>query len=236
MKDYEVIGIIGAMDEEVEELKQLMSIDKTEEKANLTFYVGTLHEKNIVVVRCGIGKVNAAICTQILIDQYDVDAIINVGVAGAIHKDLDIGDIVISSDAVYHDFDVTAFGHKKGFIPRMDNSYFKADAELIIEAKDAVATLPDQPKAFISRIVSGDQFVASQEVKQEIGTYFDAYCTEMEGAAIAHTCELNEKPFVVIRAISDKADHSAEMNFDEFVLKAAKNASLIIQSMLKSKN
>lgn len=233
MSEHKIIGIIGAMEEEVEELKSIMALENTIDKAGLTFYTGRIHEVKVVVVRCGIGKVNAAICTQVLIDHFDVTTIINVGVAGAVHSDLDIGDIVISSDAVYHDFDVTAFGHKKGYIPRMEESYFKADEAMITLAKEAGEALPNAPKIFIERVVTGDQFVASHAVKLDIAKDFGAYCTEMEGAAIAHTCVLNKIPFVVIRSISDKADHSADMNFNEFVLKAAKNASLMIQSMLK---
>lgn len=232
MSDMKRIGIIGAMDEEVAELREIMNIDKETDLAGLTFYEGTLSEKNIVVVRCGIGKVNAAICTQVLIDKFDVTSVINVGVAGALHSDLDIADIVISSDAVYHDFDTTVFGQRKGEIPRMENSFFEADEALIQLAKKAGEALGEH-KIFVQRIVSGDQFVASGDVKKEIVEEFGAYCTEMEGAAIAHTCCLNKVPYVVIRAISDKADHSADMNFNEFVLKAAKNSSLMIQNMLK---
>lgn len=234
MDKDKIIGIIGAMDEEVDELKEIMECHNTTDQAGLTFYTGLLHGEKVVVVRCGIGKVNAAICTQVLIDQYDVNVIVNVGVAGALHKTLDIGDIVISSDAVYHDFDTTAFGHKKGIIPRMDESFFKADEEMIKLAKEAGENLPSNPNIFVQRIVSGDQFVASKELKEEIIKEFDAYCTEMEGAAIAHTCYLNQIPFVIIRAISDKADHSAEINFNEFVIKAAKNSSLMIQNILQN--
>lgn len=233
MNKEKVIGIIGAMDEEVIELKEIMTITKKDQQAGLEFFKGQLAGKEIVVVRCGIGKVNAAICTQLLIDKYNVDAVVNVGVAGALHGDLDIADIVISSDAVYHDFDTTVFGHRKGVIPRMDNSYFAADQHLIELAKKAGENLEGNHKVFIQRVVSGDQFVCSGDVKKEIVEEFGAYCTEMEGAAIAHTCYLNEIPYVVIRAISDKADDSADMNFNEFVLKAAKNSSIMIQQMMK---
>lgn len=228
----EVIGIIGAMDEEVDELKDIMEIQETYNQAGLVFIKGLLKGKEVVVVRCGIGKVNAAICTQILIDRFDVSSIINVGVAGALHTDLDIADIVISSDAVYHDFDTTAFGDELGVIPRMDESFFKADEKLIEIAKKAGEALTGQHKIFVQRIVSGDQFVASQDIKKRIVDQFNAYCTEMEGAAIAHVCFLNNIPYVIIRSISDKADHSAEVNFNEFVMQAAKSSSSMIQTML----
>lgn len=227
------IGIIGAMEEEVISLKRKMTIEDTKEKAGMTFFVGTMENTKVILVRCGIGKVNAAVCTQILIDLFDVEYIINTGVAGGLHPDINIGDVVISSDTVEHDMDATAFGYEKGAIPRMDRTFFEADEKLVKIAESAAKNVLKEHKVFVGRIASGDQFVASMAVKGEIYSTFTAYCAEMEGAAIAHTCFLNQVPFVVIRAISDKADQSADMNFDEFVHLAAKNASKMIEQIIE---
>lgn len=228
-----VIGIIGAMEEEIIVIRRNMKIEETKDIASMEFYVGEMEGQKIVLVRCGIGKVNAAVCTQILIDHFDVSYIINTGVAGGLHPDINIGDIIISSDTVEHDMDVTAFGHKKGYIPRMDMQFFEADKWLVEIATRAAEGIRGEHKVYVGRIASGDQFVSSMKVKEEIYTNFTAYCAEMEGAAIAHTCFLNKIPFVVIRAISDKADQSAEVNFDDFVNLAARNASNIIEEMIK---
>lgn len=227
-----IIGIIGAMEEEIIVIRRKMTITETRNVASMEFYLGEMDEQKIVLVRCGIGKVNAAVCTQILIDLFDVGYIINTGVAGGLHPDINIGDIIISSDTVEHDMDVTAFGHDKGFIPRMDKTFFEADKWLVDMAQKAAEEIKGDHKVYVGRIASGDQFVSSMKVKQEIYTNFTAYCAEMEGAAIAHTCFLNKIPFVVIRAISDKADQSADVNFDDFVNIAARNASKMIEEMI----
>ena len=227
-----MIGIIGAMDEEVISLKRKMSIQDTEVIAGMEFCRGIMHDKEIVVVRCGIGKVNAAVCTQILIDRFRTSYIINTGVAGGLYPKINIGDVVISSDTVEHDMDASAVGNPRGEIPRMKKTYFEADEKLVRIAQVSAEKIIGENKVYVGRIASGDQFISSIKVKEEIYSTFTAYCAEMEGAAIAHTCYLNEVPFVIIRAISDKADHSAEANFEEFVNLAAKNASKIIEGIL----
>ena len=223
------IGIIGAMEEEITLVKELMTDITVSEIAGLTFYMGRINDTDLVVVRSGIGKVNAAMCTQIL--RFEVKAIINIGVAGAIADDLEIGDIVLSTKLIEHDFDVTAFGHKKGVIPRMDSSIFIADDKLIDMASDAAKDLKD---VYVKKgiVVSGDVFVSSSELKDALQTEFNADCAEMEGAAIAHVCMLNKMPFLVIRAMSDKANGEAPGNFDEFVFEAAKNSKKLILNML----
>ena len=225
------IGIIGAMEEEITLVKELMNDITVSEIAGLTFYMGRINDTDLVVVRSGIGKVNAAMCTQILIDRFEVKAIINIGVAGAIADDLEIGDIVLSTKLIEHDFDVTAFGHKKGVIPRMDSSIFIADDKLIDMASDAAKDLKD---VYVKKgiVVSGDVFVSSSELKDALQAEFNADCAEMEGAAIAHVCMLNKMPFLVIRAMSDKANGEAPGNFDEFVFEAAKNSKKLILNML----
>lgn len=221
------------MDEEIISLKRKMEVKQQKEIAGMLFYVGTVGEKEVVLVRCGIGKVNAAVCTQILVDLFNAKYIINTGVAGGLYPDLNIGDIVISSDTVEHDMDASAVGNPRGEIPRMQKTYFEADQKLIDAAKQAAEKLIDAGKVYVGRVASGDQFICSMKVKEDIYTTFTAYCAEMEGAAIAHTCFLNQVPFVIIRAISDKADQSADVNFEEFVDIAAKNASKMIEGILK---
>ena len=229
----DIIGIIGAMDEEVDILKEEMTVREVKNIANMKFYIGTLVGKNVVLVRCGIGKVNAAVCTQILIGQLGATKIINTGVAGAIHKDLDVLDIVISTDVQQHDFNSTAFGYKIGEIPRMDTSIFEADQQLIDKAYLAAKKALKNQNILKGRIVSGDTFVGDSELKDHLEKNFNAFCTEMEGAAIGHTCYLNNIPFVIIRAMSDKADGSAHENFNEFVKIASNNSKTIIMDMLK---
>lgn len=228
------IGIIGAMDEEVDILVELMNIEETIEKASLKFYKGTLEGKEIVLVRCGIGKVNSALCAQILISEFDVDAVVNTGVAGALHSDLGVYDIVISTDAIQHDFDATVFGYKKGIVPRMENSIFVADERLVEAAYKSSVEETKTHKVVKGRVVSGDIFISSKELKDELVKEFNAYCGEMEGAAIAHVCSLNNTPFVIIRAMSDKADGTADVVYEEFVQDAAHNSKDIVVNMLKS--
>lgn len=228
------IAIIGAMDEEVDILKEIMDIEETVEKASLKFYVGKLEGKEVVLVKCGIGKVNAALCAQILVSEFKVDAIVNTGVAGALHDELDVYDIVISTDAIQHDFDTTVFGDKKGMIPRMDNSIFVADEKLVNAAYESSKEEVKTHKVVKGRVLSGDIFISSKELKDELVKEFDGYCGEMEGAAIAHVCYLNKTPFVVIRAMSDKADGSADVTYEEFVGQAAHNSKDIVLRMLRN--
>jgi adenosylhomocysteine nucleosidase len=225
------IGIIGAMEEEVVNLRESMEVISAKNVVGLDFYLGKLSGNNVVVVRSGIGKVNAAICAQVLVDMYAVDCIINVGVAGALDKSLTIGDIVISSDAVQHDFDTSALGDEPGVISRMDISVFPADEGLVNLAKDTVESL-GYP-VYVGRVASGDQFVSSDEVKARIKKMFNASCCEMEGAAVAHAAYLNKIPFVVIRAISDNADDSGDVDYDRFFRESALKAASIIKKMIE---
>ena len=228
------IGIIGAMDEEVDILVELMDIKETIEKASLKFYKGTLEGKDIVLVRCGIGKVNSALCAQILISEFDVDAVVNTGVAGALHSELDVLDMVISTDDIQYDVDTTAFGDPKGTIPRMESSVFVADEKLINAAYESSIKEMKSNKVLKGRVATGDIFISSKELKEELVNDFNAYCGEMEGGAIAHVCTLNKVPFVIIRAMSDKADGSADVTYDEFVKVAAHNSKDIVLNMLKA--
>ena len=184
-----------------------------------------------VKITSGIGKVNAAVCTQVLIDHFGVDYIINTGCAGAIHPELGIGDILISTDAVQHDMDVSALGDPIGTIPRLAESYFKADEMLVKLAQEAAAETAENYHVILGRVASGDKFIGTKEGKEHIKRYVQGDCAE--GAAIAHACWLNRIPFVIIRAISDSADEQANMSYEQFVLLAAKRSSELVEKILE---
>ena len=226
------IGIIGAMEEEVAVLKQEMDIEETVDYASMQFCKGTLCGKNVVIVRSGIGKVNAAICAQVLADRFNVDVLINTGIAGSLDAAIDIGDMVISTDLVEHDMDATIFGDPLGQVPRMDTFSFPAEKDLIEKAVAANEEANPDIKTFTGRIVSGDQFVSSAEVKEKLVKNFRAKCTEMEGAAIAHAAYLNKVSCVIIRAISDKADNSATMDYPTFEKKAIEHSVRLVRNLL----
>lgn len=223
-----MLGIIGAMDEEVAKVKEQMQNVDVMTKAAMEFFKGTLSGQPVVVVRSGIGKVNAAMCAQILIDEYHVDAIINTGIAGSLNASIDIGDIVLSTDTLEHDMDAVAFGYPVGQIPRMDTLSFEADAKLRSVAKAACEKVNPEVKVFEGRVVSGDQFISDKAKKQWLVENFAGYCTEMEGAAIAHAAYLNNVPFLIIRAISDKADDSASVDYPTFEAKAIEHSVKLI--------
>ena len=226
-----MIGIIGAMDEEVGKLKEVMTDVEISKKAGMDFYKGKLQGKNAVVVRSGIGKVNAGICTQILADDFQVDCVVNTGIAGSLNAQIDIGDIVLSSDALQHDMDATGFGYELSVIPRMPVSVFRADEHLIEVAKQACQKVNPDIKTFVGRVVSGDQFISNKEKKNWLEEQFHGFCTEMEGAAIAQAAYLNEIPFLIIRAISDKADDSAGMDYSVFEAQAIRHSVNLLLEM-----
>lgn len=221
------------MELEVEALKEQMDVKNILEKASMKFYEGTLRGKDVVIVQCGIGKVNAGICVQILADLFQVDAVINTGVAGSLRAEINIGDIVVSTDACEHDMDVTALGYKKGIIPQMKESFFKADRQLVEAAIEVCREVNPDINVYEGRVLSGDQFISGEEIKNKLIDLFDGSCTEMEGAAIAHAAFLNEIPYVVIRAISDKADGSAHMDYPEFERAAAAHSAKLVENLVK---
>lgn len=228
-----MIGIIGAMQEEIRELRDLMTEVEEYEIARIMYYQGRLENKEIVLVEGGIGKVNSSVCTTILIEKFNVEKVIFTGVAGGIGKDIEVGDIVISSDLVQHDFDLTAFGRKVGDIPRMEVGTFRADENLIALAKESALKIFDENQVRVGRILSGDQFINNIEKLKYLEEAFSAEAVEMEGASVAQVCYLFNIPFVVIRAISDKAGSKAEIDFQSFIELAAKNSKKIVVNMLK---
>ncbi len=226
------IGIIGAMEVEVETLKKDMEVGRVMKKAGMEFHEGVLNGMPVVVVRSGICKVNAAVCTQILIDDFGVDGIINTGVGGSLNAEINIGDIVISTDVVHHDVNAVEFGYALGQIPQMKVFSFPADEAFAEKAKAACNRVNPDITVWRGRICSGDQFVSSQEQKDQIIKAFHGWCTEMEGAGIAQTAYLNGVPFIIVRAISDKADNSAYVDYATFEKKAAEHSVRLVEALM----
>ena len=228
------LGIIGAMEEEVEILKEKMEIEETVEIAGMTFYRGVLHNQDVILVRSGVGKVNMAACTQILIDHFNVEALVNSGVSGTLDPGLNQGDIVISVEAVQHDFDTTPVGGKPGEISRLGITYFEADKGLVDVAKEAAYNV-ENLHIKEGTVASGDQFVAGGEIAARIKDNFgEVSAVEMEGASMAQVAYLNNIPFVIIRSISDKADGGADLSYEEFLPLAAQNSSALVEEFLKA--
>lgn len=226
-----MIGIIGAMDQEVAELKSAMEAVKVTRAASMEFYEGELNGTKAVVVRAGVGKVNAACCTQALIDHFPVSCVINTGIAGSLQAKIDIGDIVLATDALEHDMDAAAFGYEPGQIPGMEVQSFAADEKLRRIAGESCRKVNPDIHVYEGRIVTGDQFISDKSKKKWLTDTFGGCCTEMEGAAIAHTAYLNHIPFLIVRAISDKADDSAQVDYPAFEAKAIEHSVRLIKEM-----
>ena len=224
------LGIIGAMKIEVDTLKANMQNKTITWRTGMEFCEGTLEGLDTVVVQCGVGKVNAALCVQILCDCFGVTHLVNTGIAGSLSNELDIADLVVSKDAMYHDFDCGGFGYPHGKVPGMDVIAFPADETMIHYALTAGEQVhPGHIK--VGRVATGDQFICDKAVKNTIIENTQALCTEMEGGAIAQAAFRNEVPFVIIRAISDKADDSADMDYPTFEALAAKRCAQVVQAM-----
>lgn len=231
--ETETIGLIGAMDEEIELLLAEMEHGHSVTKAGITYVQGNWQGKKIVVCRSGVGKVNAAITTQILIDHFGVTSVVFTGVAGALDPSLNIGDFVISSTCMQHDMDVTPLGFERGVIPYQAVSDFPADQRLIELAEEACQDF-SAGKYMIGKVLSGDQFIASRETVHQLYEQLNGACAEMEGAAVAQACYMNGVPYVVIRSMSDKADGSAHANFAEFTVEASRRSHGIVSRMVGS--
>ena len=227
------LGIIGAMAVEIATLKENMIDMQQTERTGMVFYEGKLQDVDAVLVQSGIGKVNAAVCTQILCDCFGVTHVVNTGIAGSLLAELDIGDLVISRDAIHHDFDLRFWGRPIGQVPGFDVTAFPAD-EKMMELAFAAAEGVNPGHTRIGRVASGDQFICSKERKEKIIADTQGICAEMEGASIAHTAYRNGVPFVIIRAISDKADDSAEMDYPTFEAIAARRCAQVTMAMAKN--
>ncbi|WP_434356858.1 5'-methylthioadenosine/S-adenosylhomocysteine nucleosidase [Parasalinivibrio latis] len=227
------IGIIGAMEQEVSILKQLLENCYVQEKAGCKFYTGKLHGMDIVLLQSGIGKVAAAVGTSILLETHKPDVVINTGSAGGFDSSLNLGDVVVSSEVCYHDADVTAFGYALGQLPAMPAA-FESAPKLMDLAEQALAAMEPQPHAVRGLICTGDAFVHTAEKQQFIRDNFPGViAVEMEAAAIAQVCHQFKTPFVVVRAISDVADKESPMTFDEFLPLAAKSSSEMVGKMIQ---
>lgn len=225
MNNY--IGIIVAEIEELEAIRDLM-IDLEELHIyNLNIYKGKIFNKDCLLVRCGVGKVNAARTAQIFTDSFKLESIINLGSAGSLNNDLNIGDIVIAKNLVQHDFDVTAFGRNKGFIPDT-GMFFDCDSVLL---QKCMSIKIDSLKIITGIIASGDIFCTDVKMKENINKKFNADCVEMEGAAIAQVCSLNNIPFIVVRSISDTPNGNNQIDFNEYLRFASKNCAEFVKQL-----
>ena len=236
MKNNKLIGIIGAMDIEVKTLKEAIVNCNCISVGDMDFFQGEINEKSVIVVKCGIGKVNAARCAQTLCDRFGVDLIINTGIAGGIGDGLAVSDLVIGEELVQHDFDVTGFGYKKGYMFMGDKdkeTVYYSDPGIVELLEKAASINLSTEKIKKGRIATGDVFVSSAKIKQEIKDEFNALVTEMEGGAIAQTATANKVPFAVVRAVSDLADGTAASCYEEFEKQTAFLCAKIIKSFLE---
>lgn len=224
------IGIIAAMEEEMLEIKNIMTSTQEKQIYDLTFIQGEISNKECILVQCGIGKVNAARTTQILIDNFDIEFIVNIGVAGAISKELNIGDIVIAKNLVQYDFDITAFGHDKGYITGV-GKYIDADNTLIKKCESVMQNINN--KVYIGTIASGDTFCTDRKIADELFKEFNALCVEMEGAAIGQICMLDKIPFIVIRGISDSPNGNNNIDFEEYLKHSSKICAMFMRKLVE---
>ena len=246
------IGIIGAMDEELLPIRQHIQHLEQIQRSNRAFWRGEAYSHEIYITRCDPGKVNAAIAAQQLIDHFGVNAIFNMGSSGALAPELEVGDLVIATEAVQHDFDITSWGLKPGELifdavtakdtGRLEfrtQQVFNSDPKLSQLTLDSAHQIEltklngHSPKIYTGRILSGDQFIDRSEKAKQLWDTFNGLCTDMEAAAISHTCSINNIPFLCIRAISDKADHTATVSFTDFLAEATANYGKIFDLVFK---
>ncbi|MCH5199120.1 MAG: 5'-methylthioadenosine/adenosylhomocysteine nucleosidase [Oscillospiraceae bacterium] len=237
MKINGSLGIIGAMDSEVEHILSFLKGSRREKLFGLDFFISNVNTADIVLVKCGVGKVNAARCAQLLIDRFGAGALINTGIAGGVSPQMEVGDVVVATELCQHDFDITAFGHVKGYMSTgADDRYptfFAADPVLSDNLFECAKKSVDENRIKRGRIASGDVFVSSAQQKKEIFDNFGAFCAEMEGAAIAQAAEYSGVPFAVLRVISDRADGKAAESFEKFEAQTAALSSEIIKSFIE---
>lgn len=237
MTKEKTVAIIGAMDCEVELLRNLLENAEEIKDKKFTIYKGKIGKHTVYAAQSGVGKVNSAVFTQYLIDKYSPDYIINTGIAGGVGGNLSVGDVVIATDLVQYDFDVTALGYAKGYmctgINKDKPTVFTSDEKLSKEFETYAKQASSGNKIHRGRIASGDTFVASSDKKKEIKETFNAVAVEMEGCAIAQTASLNNIPFVIVRAISDLADGSAPKSLEEVEYESAQISSEVIRHILE---
>lgn len=226
-----MIGIIGAMDTEVDNIKAQVKNKALSTVAGVDFVCGFIDDVNVCVAKCSPGKVNAALCTQAMIDNFDIDMIINVGVACSLSEDVIIKNVVIASDVCEYDIDITALGEPKGFINGLNVIKVKTDGK--ISEQLARIAINHGEKIHRGTIASGDTFIANNELKKMISTEFGAICGEMEGGAIGHTCAANNIPFAVLRSISDGGNENAQLDYPTFKKIAAEISTAIILEFIK---
>ena len=235
--EHEPIGIIGAMDSELSLLLASMQRQRREELYGITFHTGILYDRQIVLVKAGIGKVNAARCTQLMIDRYHPAAIINTGIAGGLAPMLQVGDIVVADGLVQHDFDVTAFGHVKGYLCTGEDdrvpTVFHTDRRISDALAKTAQVVICKEKVHTGLIATGDQFISGRDSRAAIYETFHALAAEMEGGAVAQAAALSGVPFAVIRAISDLADGTAAGSYDVFEKQAANNSAATVKQALR---
>jgi adenosylhomocysteine nucleosidase len=222
---------MSAMAEEIELYLETCTIEKTRERAGLTFHEATYHGHDLVLVKAGVGKVNAAMCTQILVDDFDADAVICTGSAGALHDGLDIGDVIVAEDCVQHDVRVDFLGLPPGQIPFSDLRFFSADPALVDAAR---AVDLSEHTLRVGRVCTGDTFIQDEARRGAIREELDGDCVEMEGAAVGQVCTLNDVPFLLVRAISDRADGSSDIDFQAFLHEAAQSSARIVLHLLET--
>lgn len=229
------IGILGAMISEVSSLCKKLEDYNIETIGSMKFHVGKLHGKDVIIAQCGIGKVNACICAQLLISNFGISHLVNTGIAGAMASGLGIFDFVVSEHAVYHDVDVQAFGYPVGQIPGLELE-FKADIQMVEKAKKAfsMSEISKNHKMISGRIASGDQFISGGERKEFIKNTFNPACVEMEGCAIAQTAFINKIPFVIIRCMSDMADDNVESVYNFNEEEAAEISANFVEQFIKT--
>lgn len=232
-----LFGVIGAMESEIVQLRAALGDLETAIFSGLTFYSGTLGKNRVVLVRSGIGKVNAARCAQVLIDKFAPDYVINTGIAGGIGEGLSVADVVIGAELVQHDFDVSALGYTRGNLCESDHrdtpTVFHSDAALIQAFCAAAAAVTEPARVKTGRIATGDLFVASEQAKRDIAATFGAIAAEMEGGAIAQVAALSGVPFLVLRAISDLADGSSPSSYEKFEQEAADLSAGILRRLIE---
>lgn len=228
-----LIGIIAAMQEEMQEIKNKMTCVEEVKYKDLTFFTGKIANINCILAKSGVGKVNASRVTQLLIDKYDLSQIINVGSAGGIKDNIKYGDIIIGKELVQYDFDITAFGHEKGYITDLGKSFF-SDDKLVTKAYEVMQNIcKEEYKVYIGNIATGDTFLTSTVKAQEIAKEFNCDCVEMEGAAIAQVSRLEKIPFICIRSISDTIDGNNNIDFDKYLQMASRRCAEFLEEFIK---